>query len=380
MRDLVVYVHTGVWVSNSPSCTFVTYNAIAMANEFTKVYLFIKKGSKKNPKTVLKESFNLDKPDNLRIIAIPYKLLRTNFFYYIIVALKLLTCSTGIKCIISRNATFLPFLCIFKDFFHIPVFFESHDFYSDLTLRDDKHKRVSIRNNKLEMRYIPKLTGLICLQNVQKELYRKYFADLPIHVLRTGLHKVSSAENTKRKYLCYIGSFDAHKGVESLFEAVSQSKSNPIVLLIGGKEDNDIIKIKALAGKYNYEDKIIVTGWINKQRLEEYLSEVKVGIVSLEKTFFNSYITSPLKLFDYFSFGIPVIATDLPTTRELVDEYKTGLFFQANEIAEFTDNIDKLFTNQELYQDMVSHVYHKANSMKWESRAKQLHEILDEKQ
>ena len=39
----IAYVHTGLWPSNSPSFTFVTYNTNAIAQEFEKCYLFVKK-------------------------------------------------------------------------------------------------------------------------------------------------------------------------------------------------------------------------------------------------------------------------------------------------------------------------------------------------
>jgi len=246
-----------------------------------------------------------------------------------------------------------------------------------LSLRDDKQNRVQRRNNVLETKYISKLTGLVCLQNSQKELYSKYYPGLPIYVLRTGINHITQASSELKEYLCYIGSFDAHKGVENLIKAAALSRTKPKVIVIGGKNDAEISNLRQIARQCEYEHQVTITGWINKQEMAGYLSQVRIGIVSLEDNFFNRYITSPLKLFDYYSCGIPVIATDLPTTRELIDEGKTGLLFPSGDIQTFADSIDNLYTYDDLYSDMIKNVYVKAGTLLWKNRAKQFHEILD---
>ena len=84
-----------------------------------------------------------------------------------------------------------------------------------------------------------------------------------------------------------------------------------------------------------------------------------------------------MKIFDYYSFGIPVIATDLPTTRELVDEGETGLFFSSDDQDAFSKNIDILYSNAQIYKTMVNKVYEKAETLLWDKRAKMFKDILD---
>jgi glycosyltransferase involved in cell wall biosynthesis len=375
-KKSIAYVHTGVWPSKSPSFTFVTYNAMSMSEYFDSVYLIVKRGSFRESEQVLKDILNESQPDNLKVIAI-YNVLRfTNLLFYITAIYEIFKIKDILSAVISRNTTFLPYMMWINRYLRIPVYYESHDFYTDLSLRNDNNTLIRKRNSRLENKDISQLTGLICLQNTQKDLYQRYYPLLNIHVLRTGLNKIYKNDTCDRKYICYIGSFDTHKGIEALIKAAYMSSSKPLILLIGGKTNKEISYVNEIAQRYDYQDKIKITGWIDKKSMSEYLSLVKVGVVSLTDTFFNHYITSPLKILDYYSYGIPIISTDLPTTRELIIENETGLFINAIDDFSFANHIDRLYNDSNQYNIMVNKVYEKAEEMLWDNRALNLKNIV----
>jgi glycosyltransferase involved in cell wall biosynthesis len=373
--EKVAYVHTGVWPSNSPSFTFVTYNALSLAKQFKQVILYIKKGSSNSSDNILRYQFGQELPQNLKIIALPLIFKKINFLYYFFVLLSLLYVKPSV--IITRHVGFLPFLIILKKICGVPVFFEAHDFFTDLSLRDDKINRTKKKNHFLEKKYLNSLTGFICLQKTQATLYGKYYPDLPIHVLRTGINRINKTEFEQAYFLCYIGSIDQHKGIMTIFKAASLSRTKPDIMIIGGKTEKEIRHIQEISSKYYYRDKTVITGWLTKPDLDKYLNQVRIGMVSLEETFFNHYITSPLKIFDYYSFGIPVLATDLPTTRELIDNGMTGFLFPAGDTEACANFIDDLYADKVLYERMRDNVYKKAESLLWENRAKKFKQILE---
>ncbi|MCD4693485.1 MAG: glycosyltransferase [Calditrichales bacterium] len=285
----------------------------------------------------------------------------------------------NISSVISRNTTFLPYLAKIKEKFMIPTFFETHDFYADLSIRSDlsqKKKNRKRKYEKIERKYIPQISGVICLQNAQKKLYQKIFKKQNIYVARTGITKLHhSSEN--RYFLTYIGSLDPHKGVKYLINALSYSKSKPHLLIIGGKNNREKELIKKEAQNHYDLKKITITGWINKKEMDLYLKQTAVGIIPLCNTFFNKYLTSPLKLFDFYSYGIPVIVSDLPTHRELVEENMTGLFFEPDNPRELVDKIDTLFADQQMQTEMSNRIYTTTEKYLWKNRAKQIVEIIE---
>ncbi|MDY6969616.1 MAG: glycosyltransferase [Spirochaetota bacterium] len=370
----IAYVHTGQWPSNSPSMTFSTMTAKALAETTECCHFFIQRNSDFSSEEIFEKYFNLSQPENLFIYQYhKSNLLNSNHSYFIKVFNKItkLIKDDMLDAVISRNATFLPYLACIKKRYNINVFYETHNFYVDISIRNDLRKK-KIKYSICEKLFIPKISGLICLQNQQRNIYHKYFPKIKIIVAPSSISNIIKTKIKERKYLGYIGSFDNHKGISILISAASQSNTKPDILIIGGKNEKEISKILNIASKYNYQSKVIITGWLKKKQLEEHLKTIKIGIVPLTDTFFNRYLTSPLKLFDFFSCGIPVISSDLPTMRELIDNGKTGILFEPENPFDLSQKIDIMLSNNNEYNNMVNSVYSKAEGCLWSHRASKI--------
>jgi len=378
MNMKIAYIHTGLFPSNSPSITFATGNAVSLADKFDCCYFFIKRNSSISAKEILEKNFDLPHPENLKTIRIKPKL-KTNYFYFkkIYRIIKKLVKKNELDAVITRSVTFLPYLAKLKNNFSIPVYFESHDFYADLSLRTDINQKKKLRYQRLEKKYLPKITGILCLQLAQKQFYEKLFSEQKIFVARTGINKIVMKPFSDRSYVTYVGSLDPHKGVDILIKALSLTKSQPRLLIVGGKNKKEKQNILKLVKKYYSASQVEISGWVEKQALQKYLEQTKLGIIPLQDTFFNRYLTSPLKLFDFFSFGIPVIASDLPTTRELIVENETGLFFAPNNPVDLANKIDVLLLNKKLVEKMNKIIYQTAEQFLWSERAEIIHHIVN---
>jgi glycosyltransferase involved in cell wall biosynthesis len=379
----IAYVHTGLFPSNSPSLTFTVFNAVGLAQVFDNCHFFVKKNSSLPEDQVMKTRLGLIQPDNLKISAIPRPaLIDSNYFFYrqVYRRIQSLARSDGLDAVISRNVTFLPYLARIRNELRIPVYHETHDFFADLSLRTDINTKKKRRQEQLERTYIPRITGLICLQNTQKKLYVKIFPNAEIHVARTGIHTVHDRPDVKREYITYIGSFDRHKGITTLLKALQLTGSGYPLLLVGGKNEREISELREEIQKHYDLSKVAITGWINKSTLKSYLDKTAVGIIPLRDTFFNRYLTSPLKLFDFYSHGIPVIASDLPTLRELVQRDRTGRFFKPDDASDLARQIDHLFAHPDVLEKMTRHTLNAASEYLWEKRARQILDIVKQHQ
>lgn len=383
LKDKIAYVHSGEWPSKSPSTTFATNTVIGLSEIFNKCYFYIKRNSDKTSNEILENYFNTKKPDNLFIQQVDKTLWDSNslFFKKIYKQLSKRIKNNQIDAVISRHVKFLPYLAKLKKKFEIPTFFESHDFYGDLSQRNDLNSEKKQKQQKLEIRYIPQISGLICLQNSQKKIYRKYFPKIPIYIARTGIKKLyKNTNNHDRKFITYIGSLDPLKGVDFLIKSLHFTKSKPQLLIIGGKNQEEINRIENLAENHYLKNKVKITGWINKKEMHNYLEKTKIGVIPLKNTFFNQYLTSPLKLFDYYSYGIPVIASDLPTTRELIEENKTGLFFETENSQQLAQKIDDLINDELKIKNMRSNIFKNSQKFLWTERAKVIYNFINAKE
>jgi glycosyltransferase involved in cell wall biosynthesis len=65
-------------------------------------------------------------------------------------------------------------------------------------------------------------------------------------------------------------------------------------------------------------------GWTDRQGVARILSESRAGLVVL-KPVLHETLTLPIKLFEYMAAGVPVISSDFPVWREIVENAGCGL-------------------------------------------------------
>lgn len=125
-----------------------------------------------------------------------------------------------------------------------------------------------------------------------------------------------------KKIAMYIGLFDAWKGYITLLDASKELLAeNIVVAMIGG----DDARIAALRAAYPH---VVFLGYRRYLELPENQKAADVLVIPNSARFpISKYFTSPLKLFAYMASGVPIVASDLPSLREVLHE--NNAFFAA---------------------------------------------------
>ena len=123
-------------------------------------------------------------------------------------------------------------------------------------------------------------------------------------------------------HFAYVGAIARTRGVHEMLGAMKYSGSMDVRLQLAGNFQPAGLKteIEALAGWQQVE----YSGWANRDQVSEILNSVRAGLVVLHPTpkILNAY---PTKMFEYMSVGLPVIASDFPVWRRIVDNAGCGL-------------------------------------------------------
>lgn len=133
-------------------------------------------------------------------------------------------------------------------------------------------------------------------------------------------HPQSKAESRARlglpqdaKIAMYIGRLDGWKGTDTLLEA-SKLLSDVLTVVIGGEPQ----QIESLAARY---PQVRFLGYHPYTELADNQAAADVLMLpNTGKDPISAKFTSPLKLFSYMASGRPIVASDLPSIREVVDE------------------------------------------------------------
>jgi glycosyltransferase involved in cell wall biosynthesis len=119
-----------------------------------------------------------------------------------------------------------------------------------------------------------------------------------------------------------------------------------LLLIIGSGRDLENIKRAVAERKLN--DRVKFIAKLPFVELQRYTAIADVG-VSLDKPLHLNYAYSlPNKLFDYIHAGLPVLVSDLPELRRIVDAYKIGKVVSGVEPQEIAAALQNMFESDKL--------------------------------
>jgi glycosyltransferase involved in cell wall biosynthesis len=178
---------------------------------------------------------------------------------------------------------------------------------------------------------------------------------------------VASAE------VIYTGGISGSRGAREMVEALTHVRDPRARLVLIGNFDDPEIKreVRALSGWSRVEH----LGWLGRGDLMKHLAAARIGLVVLhpEADFLKSM---PIKLFEYMSAGLPVIASDFPYWRKLLDPIGCARFVDPVDPEGIAAAIDDLLADEKRATEMgkrgAAAVRERLN---WEQEAPKLLEL-----
>ncbi|SFL33943.1 glycosyltransferase [Halanaerobium salsuginis] len=375
----IVYVYGRDWPGEKAGISFSTYTGygIAESDKKNNIEMIFAKNTKKDPEEVLSDYFSLDPISNFNINLLDNSTFfseTTKFYFQALKKIIELNKNKKIDAIITRTVKFLPFLFLLKKLYGLNIFFEAHSFYLDPDLKQEYDRKKEYIYQKL---FLPSFDGIICHQSQIKNLYQKYIPESNYATITYGIRTLERVNDIwENQYIGYVGSLYENKGVEDLFKAFKKIEYPGLKLLIIGGRDKRIARFENLARNLNIEDRVEITGWVDRGKVDDYLKKVKIGVVPVRDTFHGRYLTCPTKIFNYFSHGIPVVGSDLPTVKEVVTD-KCGLFYKDGNIDDLTKKINKLLDSKELFYNCSDNIMEIAKNLYFKNRGKKFIDFIE---
>jgi glycosyltransferase involved in cell wall biosynthesis len=89
----------------------------------------------------------------------------------------------------------------------------------------------------------------------------------------------------------------------------------------------------------------------------------------------GTHFTSPLKVFEYLAAGCPVVASDLPSLREVLDE-SVARFAPPESPRSLAVAAENLLKDEPLFKRMSEAARRKAEEYTWQRRAERIGEFV----
>jgi glycosyltransferase involved in cell wall biosynthesis len=124
----------------------------------------------------------------------------------------------------------------------------------------------------------------------------------------------------KKKEICYIGMITEARGIKEILLSLDYTPN--IRLNLAGNFNDE--KLKNKIKKLPQWSKVNELGFVNRDQVKEVLQRSIAGLMVLHSN--NAYINSvPIKLFEYMVGGLPVICSNFPLWKEIVEKNYCGI-------------------------------------------------------
>ncbi len=256
------------------------------------------------------------------------------------------------------------FIAFIFSLFYKNVYFEAHVF----------------KNNTFYKLFLSRLKGIIVITKKLEELHKKILPQKNFLVAYDGVdlnqfNLVITKEEAQsklnlpkdKKIILYTGHLYNWKGAQVLAEAAKFLPDNYQIYFVGGT-DKDITNFKN-----TYQDKNInIVGHRPYQEIPLWLKAADVLVIPNSGRFeISRSYTSPMKLFEYMASQTPIIASDLPSLREILDD-SSCLFFQPDNSKDLVEKIKNLITDKEKQHLIIKNAFAKVQVYDWQNRAKSI--------
>ena len=210
-------------------------------------------------------------------------------------------------------------------------------------------KIISISIEKFENSIARKLNAVVVSTPYIRERFIKINSntvDICNYPLMQELVKSSNWEE-KHNEICYVGGLSEVRGIKQLIDSLAFIPS--IRLNLAGAFSNVALEqdVKARKTWKNVE----FYGYVGRDELLSVFQRSKIGLVTLLAT--PNHVNSlPIKMFEYMGAGIPVISSDFPYWKDIVESNKCGICVDPNDPEAIAKGVQFLLDNQEEAREM----------------------------
>lgn len=155
--------------------------------------------------------------------------------------------------------------------------------------------------------------------------------------------------------ILYLGGMERNRGTALMIEAfarVHAALPEAQLLLVGHFMPPALEQeVRAQAEAKGVAEAVTITGRVPFERIGHYLQQAAVGWVSWQPVPKNEK-NIPTKLFEYMAYGVPVVGSDLPSTRPFVTQEENGYLVTATDPDAHAEAILRILRHPQKGTDM----------------------------
>ncbi|MBV5311908.1 MAG: glycosyltransferase [Prolixibacteraceae bacterium] len=258
-----------------------------------------------------------------------------------------------------------------------PLVYDSHEYFTEVPELIGRPVVRAIWTG-LEKLLVPKVDAAytVCdsIAEVYRDLYKvdfKVVRNLPV-CSQTKKPDVDEKTEDQPKIILYQGALNLGRGIEAAIRAMSYLEGTELWLA----GDGDITKqLAQMVVELKLEDKVKFLGRLPIDRLHKTTRKADLGISLEEDLGLNYRFALPNKLFDYIQASVPVLVSNLPEMKRVVEHYQIGIIAETHQRRELAELMKVALFDLEKRLVWKQNLMKAATELCWENEEEILRQI-----
>jgi glycosyltransferase involved in cell wall biosynthesis len=266
----------------------------------------------------------------------------------------------------------------------VKLVYDSHELYSE----QEFSTREKLRWAQIETKYIHGCDAVITINpSIARELERRYGiqnvqvvynaertgGELPVN--RRLFHEVFGLDR-EQKIVLFQGGLSAGRNLEVLVDALRHVRHPRVNLVILGDGQlrsalRDRVRRSGLSRRVHLHPAV------SQARLIDFSASADAGVIPYQASCLNNYYCTPNKLFEFIAAGVPVIASDLPELRSIIDTHRIGRVGDMRTPETTARLIDETFQDPQQLHDWRAQLARARHIVSWEREGLKIKRIFE---
>ena len=306
-------------------------------------------------------------------------LFRKGFLFYLEYNLRIFffLLTTKVDILVANDLDTLPANYLASRIKQKPLVYDSHEYFTAVPELIGRPVVKSVWT-LLEKLLVPKVNAAytVCdsIAEVYHDLYKvdfKVVRNLPV-CTKIEKYELQEKEAGQAKIILYQGALNLGRGIEAAIR--SMHYIDGAELWLAG--DGDITaQLKQLVTELQLDAKVKFLGRLPISQLSEITRQADLGISLEEDLGLNYRFALPNKLFDYIQAGVPVLVSNLPEMKRIVERYQIGTIAETHQRKDLAETMKMALFNQEKNAVWKNNLKLAAKELCWENEEAILHQI-----
>lgn len=202
-----------------------------------------------------------------------------------------------------------------------------------------------------------------------------------ILVAHDGADIQKPSHNEDISKIGYIGSINQGRGIELIIE-LAEIYPRISFFIVGGTHSD----LKEKLNIYNVPDNVICTGYLSQKEIKNLMNDFYIVLAPYQKKVSvskkgsdTSKWMSPIKLFEYMSYGKAIIVSDIPVLHEVIINNYNGILVSPQSLSEWSSAVTQLLEDQSLHETLKINAYKTlVDGYTWDQRSVNIYKSIKE--